>query len=419
MSSKTIIGAGLLALMALCIWCVLRHYPYSGTMVGEAPTATLDAKLLGGKVTLNGTAPDQATKDQLIARANSLYGQGNYLDNLKIGGTSANADWLKGALGLLPFAVRGGTGGGVSINGTAATLSGQVPNAEIRQQLMSLATNAAGKLTLTDGLTISGATLSPPLIAGLLNGKVTLDGTAPDQAAKTGILSRATELFGAGNIINQLKLAAPGSVFSFGSNWLNTVLGSLGLLGRFGTKGEINFNGQTLTLNGEVPTLDVKNKLIQDVTNLVGPGVSIIDQITVTETLLNEAEAKVQTDLKQQLLGKTIEFDTNSDKITPVGAAILDQIAPILAASPAANIEISGHTDSRGTDKLNQPLSQRRSISVEKYLIGKSITGDRMTPRGYGSAQPIGDNSTEEGQARNRRIEFRVVPGKAPAATPK
>ncbi|MCI0665890.1 MAG: OmpA family protein, partial [Acidobacteria bacterium] len=175
--------------------------------------------------------------------------------------------------------------------------------------------------------------------------------------------------------------------------------------------GDISFNGQSITLNGDVATVEVENRLIQDVTAAF-PGVTIIDRMTVIESLLSEREAKVQADLKKQIEGKTIEFGLNSDKITPIGAAILDQIASILIATPDANIEISGHTDNTGTEKLNQGLSQRRAASVTSYLIGKGIAAARLSSRGYGSSQPIADNGAEEGRARNRRIEFRVIPGK-------
>jgi outer membrane protein OmpA-like peptidoglycan-associated protein len=166
-----------------------------------------------------------------------------------------------------------------------------------------------------------------------------------------------------------------------------------------------------VTLSGRVATQEIKTRLLQEVAVAL-PGINIVDQITVVEALLNESEAKVQADLKQQLVDKTIEFDLNSDKITPVGAAILDQVAPILASKPDANIEITGHTDSTGTEKLNQGLSERRAASVKRYLIGKGIATARLTPEGYGSSHPVADNSTDEGRARNRRIEFRVTPGK-------
>ncbi len=411
MSSRMIIGAGLLAFMGLCIICILTHYPYSATTVGGAPTAKLDAKLLDGKITLSGELPDQATKDRIITRAREQYGVGNFIDNLRVGGTTANADWLGAALGLLPFATRSGNNGGIAIDGETAALSGQVGSEELRKQLVTQATAAAGNLKLNDALTLSGLPVSPPFLAKLDGGKVVLDGTVPDQSAKNSIIDRAKELFGDGNFIDNLKIAAPGSGLTFGSGWLNSILNWLGLLKRFGNNADVEFNGQSVTLKGEVATEDIKRRLLQDVAAAL-PGVQIIDRITVVESLLTESEAKVQSDLKKQIEGKIIEFDFNSDKITPAGHAVLDQVAPILTGAADSNIEISGHTDNIGTDKVNQGLSQRRAAAVKSYLAGKGIAAARLNPKGHGASQPIADNSTEEGRAHNRRIEFRVVPGK-------
>lgn len=411
MGSKTIIGLGLLALMLACALCVLRHYPFTGTT--GAATATLDAKLTDGKVVLTGRLPSQEEKDRLIAQAKTVYGAGNFIDRLTVGGTSADSGWMSAALGLLPLANRSGNNGGVSINGEAVTLSGQAPSEEVRKDLVAKATAAAAGLTLTDKLTVgaTGAAL-PPFTAKLLDGKVTLDGTVPDQDAKAKILAAAAAAFGAGNFIDNLKIAPPGAGLSWGTNWLQRILGWLPFLGRFGGKGDISFNGQSVTVNGEVATADIKSKLLGDLRGLFGGDFTIVDNLTVTESLLSEAEARAQANLKQVLV-KGIEFDSGSDKVTAAGAAVLDEAARALSEAKEASIEISGHTDNVGADKMNQALSQRRAESVKKYLIGKAIAGDRMTPRGYGPSQPIADNATDEGKARNRRIEFRVIPGKA------
>src|SRR5262249_45983249 len=105
-----------------------------------------------------------------------------------------------------------------------------------------------------------------------------------------------------------------------------------------------------------------------------------------------------------------IEFESARDKITPAGASVLDEAATALAENKNAKIEISGHTDSLGSAKANQRLSQRRAAAVKKYLAHKGIDRNRMTPKGYGSTQPIADNTTDDGRSRNRRIEFRVIP---------
>ena len=72
-------------------------------------------------------------------------------------------------------------------------------------------------------------------------------------------------------------------------------------------------------------------------------------------------------------------------------------------------MEIVGHTDSKGNDKKNRKLSLDRADAVREQLIKSDIDGDRLTTRGAGEDEPLDSNETEEGRAKNRRIEFRVV----------
>ena len=72
-------------------------------------------------------------------------------------------------------------------------------------------------------------------------------------------------------------------------------------------------------------------------------------------------------------------------------------------------IEISGHTDDKGSDTYNQKLSENRAKSVVDYLTEKGIKKERLEFKGYGESQPISSNETEEGQQLNRRIEFKIL----------
>ena len=81
----------------------------------------------------------------------------------------------------------------------------------------------------------------------------------------------------------------------------------------------------------------------------------------------------------------------------------------MLVEVPTLKIEISGHTDSKGSDPYNQKLSEKRAKSVVDYLIGKGISKSRLTYRGAGEAEPVATNDTEEGMQMNRRTEFKVL----------
>jgi outer membrane protein OmpA-like peptidoglycan-associated protein len=72
-------------------------------------------------------------------------------------------------------------------------------------------------------------------------------------------------------------------------------------------------------------------------------------------------------------------------------------------------VAISGHTDNTGSDAINQPLSERRAQSVSNFLIGKGVAKSRMTTVGNGSNQPVADNNTVDGRAKNRRVEIVIL----------
>jgi len=104
-----------------------------------------------------------------------------------------------------------------------------------------------------------------------------------------------------------------------------------------------------------------------------------------------------------------VNFETNSSRLTESAKQILDEVAEELKLYPTVRIEVQAHTDSDGPAQYNQWLSERRAQSVIDYLVRKGISPRRLIPMGYGETKPIADNSTEEGKARNRRVEFLVL----------
>jgi len=108
---------------------------------------------------------------------------------------------------------------------------------------------------------------------------------------------------------------------------------------------------------------------------------------------------------------ESIYFNENKTNIDPVAAKVLDRDAMILKDNPNIKVEIGGHTDFSGSEGARQKISEKRAESAKKYMMDKfNIPGDRITTKGYGSQKPIADNKTKEGRAKNRRVEFRVIP---------
>lgn len=101
-------------------------------------------------------------------------------------------------------------------------------------------------------------------------------------------------------------------------------------------------------------------------------------------------------------------FDFNKATLTSAGKAKVADAAQVLKNNPTIHVEVGGHTDSIGSDAYNQKLSERRAQTVATELEHDGISASRLTVRGYGERKPVADNKTEEGRARNRRVELIV-----------
>ena len=107
-----------------------------------------------------------------------------------------------------------------------------------------------------------------------------------------------------------------------------------------------------------------------------------------------------------------IEFDTGSANFKAGGGsdAVVDQLKIFLDQNPkVTKLRIEGHTDNVGTPESNQTLSGQRALTVKNAAIAKGVKKERLLAVGFGQNKPIGDNTTEEGRAKNRRTEFRIA----------
>jgi len=142
----------------------------------------------------------------------------------------------------------------------------------------------------------------------------------------------------------------------------------------------------------------------------VGPGsysLEILD-VKLMEQKIEVSASEMRDALDSQgfiaLYG--ILFDTGKDTIKPESAALLAEIVKLLDGNKALKLAIEGHTDNVGKAAANQTLSKQRADSVKKYLVAKGIAGARLTTAGHGDKKPVADNRTEDGRAKNRRVEL-------------
>ena len=122
--------------------------------------------------------------------------------------------------------------------------------------------------------------------------------------------------------------------------------------------------------------------------------------VKVSQTADNQLKLEVPSD---------ISFATGSAQIAPGLDPILDRFAQTLNENPRTTVRIVGHTDSTGSDAINDPLSVNRASSVRNYLVAHGVSGQRIAIDGRGSREPIADNATADGRARNRRVDIFVA----------
>jgi outer membrane protein OmpA-like peptidoglycan-associated protein len=124
--------------------------------------------------------------------------------------------------------------------------------------------------------------------------------------------------------------------------------------------------------------------------------------------LAQEVEACKPAGPKEVIVLTGVNFAFNSAELTPQSKAILDNQVAKLKANKGAKVQVAGHCDIVGSDAYNQKLSEKRAQSVMNYFISQGIDGNLMTVVGYGKFKPIAPNDTEEGRAKNRRVELHI-----------
>ena len=152
---------------------------------------------------------------------------------------------------------------------------------------------------------------------------------------------------------------------------------------------------------------DVGDYTYRGVTNVV-LAAGAVDLYERKTTDLSEAAAAVEKAIAEtgKFVTNNILFETGKATLKPESMEEIQKVADYMLKNPTARFEVQGHTDNQGSDKINDPLSQQRAEAVVKALEEKGVDPFNLRPVGKGSHEPVADNKTEEGRAKNRRVEF-------------
>jgi OmpA-OmpF porin, OOP family len=327
------------------------------------------------------------------------------------------------------------------------------------QHLEGLGSEASARAALNPSVLHSDQVIQkePTLSASNDNGILRLSGVLNESTLKESILVEAESVYGKSFVTSELSV--DGSVAP--SRWSKSLrLLFETLKEQSGTR--VVFDGLQARLEG-ILSAEMKVRLEQVVRGLLGDSGKIVSLIqtskeilkgAVKETTLLETSSdktpqasevkesalrdqkedslltttqaqdkllaltrKKEMSLQQvnDILNKTIiSFATSRAVLTDESKGLLQIAAKLLKEDLVTNqvVEIAGHTDSSGAAKSNDALSLARAEAVRNYLVGEGVSGQRLVARGYGSSVPVNDNTTEQGRAKNRRIEFSFVSSK-------
>ncbi len=121
-----------------------------------------------------------------------------------------------------------------------------------------------------------------------------------------------------------------------------------------------------------------------------------------------EPVPEIAVPITRKIVLRGINFAFNSSNISAESAPVLDEAVNQLASNTDVGLLVVGHTDAIGSAEYNQKLSVLRAEAVFRYLVNRGIAPERMTVSGMGESNPVADNETEQGRARNRRVELKV-----------
>ncbi|USX28640.1 OmpA family protein [Oxalobacteraceae bacterium OTU3CINTB1] len=228
-------------------------------------------------------------------------------------------------------------------------------------------------------------------------GQVLVSGSVPDEASKAAMLARVRELYGPERVVDQVSIAP----VSLPPNWNGYVQKLIGPNLKLITKGEIKIDGTNVTLRGEVANEAQRQQIASDFATSLNPSYTVNNGLRVS--------AAEQNLLDQTLAKRIIEFESGKATLTESGKGILDEMAAAMQKVKGKKVEVIGHTDNVGLRDSNLALSHARAQAVRSYLADRGISQEMVMVSGQGPDRPVAENSSADGRARNRRIEFRIA----------
>ena len=288
----------------------------------------------------------------------------------------------------------------ISIDGRDLLLAGSVTDEDTKRRAGVAVSNNCGARVVTNELAVVAPVPYRTKLCIDSDG-LEIDGTLPDAAAENRYRSIAADRLGAVRVRTEVTIR--GDIPVGYDRMMTTAFTELSQI----DKGCIELVDDEVGVSGEVRSAEARDRIVGDMNLAAGSDFQVSYDLTVPE--LSESAQACQQALDTLLSpGEQVLFDFDSSEIHAAGRQLLNEAEAIWERCPDISLIVAGHTDSEGDAEYNRALSDRRAVAVVDFLVQQGFDPERLTPVGYGEAQPQASNETEEGRALNRRMEFRV-----------
>lgn len=230
------------------------------------------------------------------------------------------------------------------------------------------------------------------------SGQVLVEGVVPDQATKAAVLERLRGLYGAQRVVDRVEVADVPAPEGWGESVARMIDAPLQQV----SAGALEIRGQSVRIRGNVANESSRQQ--------VASALSVAtDSRYTVRNALRVSDGGAQQVLDDALRNRIVEFESGSARLSSSGTRVLDEMVQAMKRIGEVKVEIIGHTDSVGGRESNVRLSLARAQAVRSYFVDQGIDAANLSVSGRGPDDPVAGNDTDQGRARNRRIEFKVL----------
>lgn len=369
----------------------------------------------GRVLKLSGYMPTRDAREETITHARDVLTDVEIDDAVKVAPGAPDANW-QAIVAVSIAAMRPLASAELQLAGVRLTFKGVARSADDYAFAMKILGSLPDPYVASAEIRVDTAAPAPPPPAYRFSAAydgigISLAGNVPSPQAAGEIGAVLKETLPEADIDDR-STAAPGAPDGAFTDVLILALGSL----RDARTATFAADGRALHLEALVATPTARDALIAAWETLPAAYSATLAILAEGEAAPTEARlgggaaAACQTAFDTALAASPIVFASSSSELPDSATALLDELVRVAATCPRAKLEIAGHTDASGNQAGNLRLSEDRAEAIEAALILKGIEADRVAARGYGAARPIAANDTDDGKARNRRIEVIVRP---------